>query len=91
MIRISYFTDLGSAERTGGGQTFARELFTILDELPVALSVFSAYYPAIDRRMPFDSPKIQTISLASKGTFGMPTIGLRWSFQLYRRMKTMPV
>lgn len=90
MKKISYFADFGSEKRTGGGQTFARELFKILDKLPVELTAFTSFYPEADKKISLLSPKIVPVTLPFTGTFGMPQVGIPWSLKLRGLLKKMP-
>ena len=92
MKNISYFADFGSSAktRTGGGQTFARTLFKILDKLPANLTVFAAFQPELDKEFPISSPSVKKINLPANGTLGMPGVGILWSLKLRRLLKKMP-
>lgn len=90
MKNISYFADFGSDARTSGGPTFARELFKILDPLPINLTTFASFYPEVDKKIPLDSPRIVPVTLPFKGTFGMPQVGIPWALKLRRLLIKMP-
>lgn len=92
MKNISYFADFGSTAktRTGGGQTFARTLFKILDKLSVNLTVFAAFQPALDKEFPISSPKVKKVNLPANGTLGMPGVGILWSLKLRQLIRKMP-
>ena len=88
---VTFFADFGSKNRPyTGGYYFAECLLGILRKLDINLTIFSAVIPKIDKDTALiKGDNIIEIKLPIGG-FGNPFVGLKWAFQLRKKLKKMP-
>lgn len=88
--RLAYFADFGSPHRPyTGGYRFATLLFNLLRSLPVELTVFAPTCRRIDQGKSFAPDGARLIELPALG-FGLPRVGLSWTWQLGKQLQQLP-